>query len=167
MGLRGCWIYKRSCQNDWKKKEERTELILKSEVIEAEFSVYECQTPHIWLGIYSYLFCRHYFFQIFTDDFLKTHWQWIRMSLSALFFSVLQTEKWKESEDMWKRKGGLYSCIISDTPSILDISLLPTASSLPPAQMDVEDFEWGSAGLLLPTSQRFQSGYKETRLKQH
>lgn len=141
MGLGRCWIYRCSCQNDWKKKEEKTELILKSEVIEAEFSVDEHRTLHFWLGIIFYLFCRHYFFQIFTDDFLKTHWQWTKMSLSASCFSVLQTEKWEESEDMWKRKRGLYSCIIYDTPSILDISLLPTGSSLPPVQRVVEDFE--------------------------
>lgn len=135
----GCWIYKCSHQNYWKKREKRTECILKSEVIKAELSVNECRTLNFQLGIYFYLFCRHYFFQIFTDDFLKTHWQWIRRSLSASCFSVLQTEKWKESEDMWKWKRGLYSCVIYDTPSILDISLLPTGLSLPPAKTDVGD----------------------------
>lgn len=122
---------------------------------------------NFWFEIYFYLFCGHYFFQIFMDDILKIQWQWTRVNLSALCFFVLQTEKWKKNEDMWKQKRGLYSCIIYDTPSILDISLLPTGSSLPRAQMDVEDLEQRTAGLLLPTSQCFPKGYKETRLKQH
>lgn len=68
---------------------------------------------------------------------------------------------------MWKQKRGLCSSITYDTPFILDISLLPSGLSLPPAPMDVEELEQSTAGLLLPTSERFQSGCKEIRLKQH
>lgn len=89
-----------SHQNYWKEKEEQTEHIYESEFCKAELSVNECRTLHLLLGIYFYLFCRCYFFQIFTDDFLtETHWQQARVSLSASYFSVLQTEKWKKSEE--------------------------------------------------------------------
>lgn len=103
----------------------------KSEFSKAELSANQCRTLHFLLGIYFYLFCRCYFFQIFTDDFLKTHWQQARVSLSASYLSVLQTEKWKKREERWMWKGGLYSHIIYAAPLILAISLLPSFITSP------------------------------------
>lgn len=163
-GIGGCWIYKCSHQNDWKRKEERTDFKIWSQQGRAFFFM---NAEHL-ISELEYIFI--YFADIVSFRSLLMTFSrltdnepgWACQHRAFLYFRLKN-----ESEDMWKRKRGLYSCIIYDTP--LYPSYFPLANGFitSPSSDGCEDLERSTAGLLLPTSQRFQSGYKETRLKQH